>query len=92
LNQAEQEAVRALDRAIEKIEAFVSKPPVKQETAKEPPVEKLKVTVKPRYILKPAELVASAYLETEEDMERFLKELRERLAKAIQAGQRIQTR
>jgi len=92
LNQAENEAVRALDTAIEKIEVFVSKPPVKEETAKEPPVEKPKVTVKPRYILKPAELVASAYLETEEDMERFLKELRERLAKAIQAGQRIQIR
>ena len=92
LNQAEHEAVRALDRAIEKIEAFATKPSVKEGTAKEPPPEKPKVTVKPRYILKPAELVASAYLETEEDMERFLKELRDRLAKAIQAGQRIQIR
>jgi hypothetical protein len=92
LNQAKHEAVRVLDRAMEKIEAFVTRPPVTEETAKEPPVEKPKVTVKPRYILKPAELVASTYLETEDDVERFLKELRARLAKAIQAGQRIQIR
>jgi 5'-deoxynucleotidase YfbR-like HD superfamily hydrolase len=92
LDQAEHEAVRALDAAMEKIEAFVSKPPVKEDTAKEPPQEMPKVTVKPRCIVKPAELLSNAYLETEEDMEGFLKELRERLAKAIQAGQRIQIR
>ena len=92
LNQAEHEGLMALDRAMEKIEAFAAKPSVKEETAKEPSPEKPKVTVKPRYILKPAELVASTYLETEEDMERFLKELRESMAIAIKAGQRIQIR
>jgi len=92
LNQAEQEAVRALDVAIEKIEAFVRMPPVKKETAEEPPVEKPKVVVKPRCIVKPSELVATSYLETTDDIEKFLKELRERLATAINAGQRIQIR
>ena len=92
LNQAEQEAVRALDRAIEKIEAFVRTPPVKEETAGEPPVEKAKVTVKPRCIVKPAELVATTYLETTHDIEKFLSELRERLEKAIRTGQRIKIR
>ena len=92
LNQAEQETVRALDRALEKVEAFVRMPPVKEETAEEPPVEKAKVTVKPRCIVKPAELVGMGYLETTDDIDKFLGELRERLEKAIKAGQRIKIR
>jgi len=92
LNQSEQQAMRAIDGAIEKIEIFVKKPPVKEETANDPPVEKPKVTVKPRCILKPAELVTTPYLETSDDIEAFLKELRERLEKAIQTGQRIKIR
>jgi len=92
LNQAEQEAVRALDQALVKIEAFVRTPSVKEETANEPPVEKPKVVVKPRCIVKPSELVAITYLETTDDIEKFLGELRERLAAAIKAGQRIKIR
>ena len=92
LTQAEHEAVRALDVSIEKIEAFVRMPPVKEETAEESPVEKAKVVVKPRCIVKPAELVTTTYLETPDDIEKFLKELRERLAEAIRAGQRIKIR
>ncbi|MFH1935814.1 MAG: BREX system P-loop protein BrxC [Pseudomonadota bacterium] len=92
LNQAEQEAVKALDRAVEKIEALASKPPVKPDTAEEPPVEKPKVVVKPRCIVKPAELVSTTYLETTDDIEKFLSELREKLAAAIRHGQRIQIR
>jgi len=92
LNQAEQEAVRALDVAIEKIEAFIRTPHVKEETAEEPPVEKPKVTVKPRCIVKPADLVDATYLETTDDIEKFLSELRERLAEAIRAGKRIKIR
>ncbi|EFK05749.1 conserved hypothetical protein, partial [delta proteobacterium NaphS2] len=61
LNQSEQEAVRALDAVIERIEAFAKTPPVKQETANDPPVEKPKVAVKPRCIVKPAELVGTTY-------------------------------
>ena len=92
LNQAEQEAVRALDRAMEKIEAFIRTPPVKEQTAGEPLVEKAKVVVKPRCIVKSSELVTATYLETTDDIEKFLSELRERLEKAIRAGQRIQIR
>jgi len=92
LNQAEQEAVRALDGAMEKIEAFIRMPPVKEHTANDPPVEKTKPIVKPRCIVKPAELVATTYLETTDDVEKFLNELRERLAAAIRAGQRIKIR
>ena len=92
LNQSEQEAVRALDGAIEKIEGFAKMPPVKEKTANEPPVEKPKVAVKPRCIVKPADLVATPYLETADDIENFLSELRERLEKAVRTGQRIQIR
>ena len=92
LNQAEQEAMRALDGAVEKIEAFIRTPPAKEHTANDPPVEKAKVVVKPRCIVKPAELVATTYLETTDDIEKFLSELRERLEKAIKTGQRIKIR
>ncbi|MBK5102306.1 MAG: hypothetical protein JJE15_15130, partial [Desulfobacteraceae bacterium] len=92
LTQAGQEAVNALDRAVEKLEAFVSKPPVAPDTAGEPAVAKPKVTVKPRCIVKPSELVPTSYLETTDDVEKFLSELRERLKAAIEAGQRIKIR
>ena len=92
LSQSEQKAERALDGAIEKIEGFAKAPPVKEETANDPPVEKLKITIKPRCIVKPAELVDTTYLETTDDIEKFLDELRERLTVAIRAGQRIQIR
>ena len=84
--------MRALDGAIEKIEVFLKKPPVKGAIINEPPVEKPKVIVKPRCIVKPAELVLTPYLETSDDIEAFLKELRERLEKAIKTGQRIKIR
>jgi hypothetical protein len=92
LNQAEQEAMRALDGAVEKIEAFIRTPPAKEHTANDPPVEKPKVVVKPRCIVKPSELVSATYLETMDDIENFLSELQEKLAAAIRDGQRIQIR
>ena len=48
--------------------------------------------VKPRRIVKPAELVASPYLETIEDVNVFLDQLRRQLEAAIASGQRIQIR
>jgi len=77
---------------VEKIEAFIRTPPAKEHTANDPPVEKVKFVVKPRCIVKPAELVATTYLETTDDIEKFLSELRERLEKAVKAGQRIKIR
>ena len=63
-----------------------------EETVNEPAIEKPKAVVKTRCIVKPAELVAATYLETTDDIEKFLSELRERLAEAIRAGQRIKIR
>ncbi|MFP4088046.1 MAG: BREX system P-loop protein BrxC [Desulfobacteraceae bacterium] len=91
LNQAEHEAVKALDRAVEKIESFV-KPPEKEKIGEGEPVEKPKVAVKPRRVIKPAELVTTAYLENEKDIEQFINQLRERLAEAVKARERVQIR
>ncbi len=48
--------------------------------------------LKPRCIVKPVALVGITYLETEEDVDNFLRELRNRLAEAVRAGQRVQIR
>ena len=50
------------------------------------------INVKPRCVVKPTDLVATPYLETSDDIERFFSELRKKLAAAIQAGQRIKIR
>ncbi len=92
LVQAGQEALWAFDAAMEKIEAFVNRPPVKPETVNEPPIPQPKPTVKPRCILEPAKMITKTYLETTEDIESFLNELRKRLEEAIKTGQRIQIR
>ncbi|MBN1546804.1 MAG: hypothetical protein JW902_09110, partial [Syntrophaceae bacterium] len=92
LNQAEQEAQKAFDRAMEKIEKFVSKPPVKPGTSGEAPAVKPPVAIKPRCIVNAAELAGSAYLETPDDIEKFLRELRQRLEEAIKTGKRVQIR
>ncbi len=81
LTQAEQEAERAYDEAMSKIEAFARRP----DSGSKP-------VVKERYIVIPAELVGTPYLETREDVEKFLTQLRKKLEGAIASGQRIQIR
>jgi len=85
LNQAEQEAVHSFDEGLAAIEDFASRTATSTSGVGDPPV-------KPHCIVKPAELVANTYLVTTDDIEEFLSELRKRLAKAIQAGQRIKIR
>ena len=48
--------------------------------------------VKSRCIIKPAEFVNKSYLETPEDVEAFIKDLRQRLDAAIAKNERIQIR
>ncbi|HDR14373.1 MAG TPA: BREX system P-loop protein BrxC, partial [Desulfobacteraceae bacterium] len=92
LNQAEQEAQKAFDWAMEKIEKFVSKPPVKPATAGEGPAVKPPVAIKPRCIVNAAELAGPNYLETSDDIDKFLRDLREKLEDAIKTGKRVQIR
>lgn len=92
LTQAEQEAVRAFDTAMAKIEAFASQPVTPPPGRDDRPATPPKPVVKPRCVVKPVELVGTTYLETPEDVEKFLTELRQKLEEAIASGQRIQIR
>jgi hypothetical protein len=48
--------------------------------------------VKARCVIKPAEIVNKTYLESREDVEAFIKDLRQRLEAAIAKNERIQIR
>ena len=86
LSQAEQEAVRVFDTAMGKIEEFAGQQqPMPDGTAPEP-------ALKPRCIIKNSELLGTNYLETSEDIDKFLAELRQKLEEAITSGKRIQIR
>jgi hypothetical protein len=89
ITQAEQEAERALDLALGRIEEFAKKPPPPSvgggATTTEP-----KPVVKPRRVVKPADLVKTTYLETQEDVNGFLDALKNQLHDAIAKGERIQ--
>jgi len=88
--QAQAEAVNALDAAISRIEAALKAkaPPPAQPGKTEP----LAPVVKARCVIKPAEIVNKSYLETPDDVEAFIKDLRQRLEAAIANNQRIQIR
>ncbi|MBM4067775.1 MAG: BREX system P-loop protein BrxC [Planctomycetes bacterium] len=89
IGQAVQEAERALDAALVEIETFLKKKQEKQEKkgGGEPPV-----VVKPRKEIKPALLVKSPYLETQDDIDGFLDALKNELQQAFNRGERIQIR
>jgi hypothetical protein len=50
------------------------------------------VVIKPRKEIKPSSLVKTTYLETRDDVDRFLDALRRELEDALARGQRIQIR
>lgn len=91
LTQAVHEAVRAFDASVTKIEEFASQP-VALPDGDAPSVTPPKPTVKPRSFVKPADFVHTTYLETQEDVENFLQELRKELETAIASGKRVQIR
>ena len=86
--QAQGEAVNTLDAAISRIEAALKAKAPAQPGKTEPPAP----VVKARCVIKPAEIVNKSYLETTEDVEAFIKELRQRLETAIAKNERIQIR
>jgi hypothetical protein len=77
--QAQAEAVNALDAAISQIEAALKVKAPAQPGKTEPPAP----VVKARCVIKPAEIVNKSYLETPDDVEAFIKDLRQRLEAAI---------
>jgi hypothetical protein len=86
IGQALQEAERALDSALAKIDEYLKKKHEKAGDGEPKPV------VKPRKEIKPAALVKSPYLETQDDIEGFLDALRRELQDALARGERIQIR
>ncbi len=86
ISQAVQEAERALDAALGKIDEFLKKKHEKSGDSEPKPV------VKRRKEIKPAALVKSPYLETQDDIEGFLDSLRRELQDALARGERIQIR
>jgi len=84
LTQLEQQAEKAFDGAIEKIEDFVNKPKEPKPGVSDPK------KIKPRCVIKPSELAGKSYLEDKDDINKFIDELRQKLEAAIKSGQRIQ--
>lgn len=94
ITQAEQAAVQAVDAAMSKIEEAAKKKqaePQPQPQGGGPTVVPVPV-VKPRCVIKPADLVTVTYLETNDEVTAFLTELKAKLEAAIASGQRIQIR
>lgn len=91
MTQAEQEAIKAFDSAVSKIEEFATKA-AKPSGSGLKPVPDPKPMMKPRCVIKPVEFVGKGYLETPKDVEEFLMTLRKKLEEAIASGQRIQIR
>ena len=79
ITQGETEAQKAYDKAMALLETFVPK------TAEKPAVKKQR-------IIKPAKLVQTPYLETEQEVEQFLETLKGELQQAIDNNERIEIR
>jgi hypothetical protein len=91
ITQAEAEAVREFDAGIARIEEYVRKQaekPVAKGAGQTTPTP----VVKKQRVVKPAELVKTTYLETQDDVDGFLDALRRELEKALASNERIQIR
>ena len=90
ITQAEAEALKEFDAAVDRIEEFVKtgvEKPIEQDTASQP-----QPVLKKKRVVEPAKLVASPYLETLAEVEGFLNALRQELEKAIVNKERIEIR
>jgi hypothetical protein len=93
ITQAEGEAVKEYDAAVERIEDFLRKlaeqtKPTDDGSSNVQPV----LLVKKQRIVKPADIVKTTYLETSADVNGFLNALRQELENAIANNERIQIR
>ncbi|WP_177417917.1 BREX system P-loop protein BrxC [endosymbiont of Lamellibrachia barhami] len=83
--QAQEEASDLADDAIVKIDQAIKKQVADTPNKPKPYVKKIRV-------VKPSQLSAKSYLETQEEIDAFLKDLRETLEKAINADERVEIR
>jgi len=84
--QAEVAALKAFDEAVARIETFSND--AMQKTVDEAP----SAVIKKHRVIEPAKLAPSGYLETPDDVRRFLDDLRQALETAIANNERIQIR
>ena len=82
ITQAESEATKAFDAALERLSSHGQS---RNEHGKEHAVKKQKV-------IKPADFMKSTYLETSDDVNKFLEVLRQELERAIANEERVQIR
>lgn len=94
LSQAETEALKAYDAAVQRIEEFTRQAAeiavVTEASAGETVAPK--PALKKQRVVKPADLVKAAYLETPEEVQAFLDALRQELETALANNERIQIR
>lgn len=88
ITQIEAEALKEFDIATSRIENFVRKATEQPKEKGEQPTPVLKK----KRVVEPAKLVASPYLETQADVEAFLKTLRSELEQALTKDERIEIR
>ena len=86
IGQAEAEAVRLKDEALDQVERYLAR------KAEEGKGEQDKPVVKPRRVVSPVDLVKSAYLESQADVDAFLDDLRRELTDALARNERIEIR
>lgn len=96
IGQVDRQSLSLYDRALERLEKAQITPPAPTPTSGTEPVAPTptpaKPKLKPRHIIKTATLCSSTYLESPDDMEAFLKTLREEMTQALQDGKRIEIR
>ena len=88
ITQIEAEALKEFDIATSRIEESVRRA-IEQSKEKE---EQPKPALKKKRVVEPAKLVTSSYLETQADVEAFLKTLRSELEQALTKDERIEIR
>lgn len=85
--QAVSESQRLFDAAVRSISEWIEQQQAKgDETTPPPPA------VKPIQVVKPTELLSQNYIETEEDIDAFLNQLRTALKAAVSENKRVQIR
>ena len=86
IGQAESEAVRLKDEALTQVEQYLAR------KAEESKAEQNKPVVKLRRVVSPVKLVKSSYLESQDDVDAFLDDLRKELTDALAKNERIEIR
>ena len=86
IGQAEAEAVRLKDEALDQVERYLARIAEEGRAVLDKPV------VKPRRVVSPGKLVKSSYLESQDDVDAFLDDLRKELTDALARNERIEIR